>query len=105
MQAAASRARLRRSGQDAALGRAIAAGQSGTNTPLGAVRIREAQDLAGIETAMTEMNAAWTAASEDMYKATQEQAGAQHPGPDAGNGEQPQSSESKVEDVPFEEVK
>ncbi|MEP7255182.1 MAG: Hsp70 family protein, partial [Ferruginibacter sp.] len=65
----------------------------------------KAQDLAGIETAMTEMNAAWTAASEDMYKATQEQPGAQQPGPDAGGEPQSQNSESKVEDVPFEEVK
>ena len=64
------------------------------------------QDLAAIDTAMAEMNAAWTAASEDMYKATQEQPGAaQQPGPDAGGEPQPQNSESKVEDVPFEEVK
>jgi molecular chaperone DnaK len=64
------------------------------------------QDLTQIDAAMTEMNAAWTAASEDMYKATQEQPGAgAQPGADAGGGEQTQSSESKVEDVPFEEVK
>jgi molecular chaperone DnaK len=56
---------------------------------------------------MAEMNTAWTAASEDMYKATQEGAGAQQaqPGPGAGGDGQQQSSESKVEDVPFEEVK
>ncbi|MBX2934386.1 MAG: molecular chaperone DnaK [Ferruginibacter sp.] len=65
------------------------------------------QDLAAIDTAMTELNAAWTAASEDMYKATQQQAGAQQPGADAaGNGPAPDANgESKVEDVPFEEVK
>jgi molecular chaperone DnaK len=70
----------------------------------------KAQDLAQIDAASTEMNAAWTAASEEMYKATQENAGAQQPG--GGNGHagadgepQQQSSESKVEDVPFEEVK
>jgi molecular chaperone DnaK len=65
------------------------------------------QDIAQIDAASAEMNTAWTAASEDMYKATQgdPNAGAQ-PGPDAGGGEpQQQSSESKVEDVPFEEVK
>jgi molecular chaperone DnaK len=64
-------------------------------------------DLAAIDSSMEEMNAAWTAASEDMYKATQEGAGAQaaQPGPDAGANGQQQSSESKVEDVPFEEVK
>ena len=65
-------------------------------------------DLAQIDAATAEMNTAWTAASEDMYKATQDGAGAQgagpQPGPDTGH-EQTQSSESKVEDVPFEEVK
>ncbi len=69
----------------------------------------KAQDIAQIDTATAEMNTAWTAASEEMYKATQETAGAQ---PEGGNGHaaadgEPQqgSSESKVEDVPFEEVK
>jgi molecular chaperone DnaK len=63
-------------------------------------------DLAQIDAATAEMNTAWTAASEDMYKATQEGAGAQQPGPDAGGAEPQQGSgESKVEDVPFEEVK
>lgn len=65
----------------------------------------KSQDLAAIDTAVTEMNAAWTAASEDMYKATQEQPGAQQPGPDAGPAPETGNSESKVEDVPFEEVK
>lgn len=67
----------------------------------------KAQDLAAIDTAMTEMNAAWTAASEDMYKATQEAGGGQ-PGAEGQPGGEPQqegSAESKVEDVPFEEVK
>ena len=65
-------------------------------------------DLAQIDAATAEMNTAWTAASEDMYKATQDGAGANagaQPGPDAGHDGQQQSSESKVEDVPFEEVK
>ena len=68
----------------------------------------KAQDLAAIETAMTDLNTAWTAASEDMYKATQEQqAGAQQPDADAGNNANANdaNNESKVEDVPFEEVK
>ena len=70
----------------------------------------KAQDLAQIDAAMAEMNTAWTAASEDMYKATQDgaNAGAQQPGPDAGGATaEPQEGggESKVEDVPFEEVK
>jgi molecular chaperone DnaK len=65
-------------------------------------------DLAQIDAAVTEMNAAWTAASEDMYKVTQDGAGANgQPGADGHTGEEPQqqSSDSKVEDVPFEEVK
>ncbi len=72
----------------------------------GAEKLKEAhksQDLAAIDTAMAELNAAWTAASEDMYKNTE--SGAQ-PGADAGAEPQQQSSaDSKVEDVPFEEVK
>jgi len=67
----------------------------------------KSQDLAQIETASAEMNTAWTAASEEMYKATQDAAGAQ-PGADGQPGAEPQqegSGESKVEDVPFEEVK
>ncbi len=67
----------------------------------------KSQDLAQIETASAEMNTAWTAASEEMYKATQEGAGgdgagAQQPGAEP---EQEGGGESKVEDVPFEEVK
>ncbi len=64
----------------------------------------KSQDLASIDKAVTEMNTAWTAASEDMYKATQQQ-----PGPD-GNGQQdPQQNGSAtadtVTDAEFEEVK
>ena len=65
------------------------------------------QDLAQIDAAVTEMNAAWTAASEDMYKATQDAGGAQ-PGAEGQPGAEQQQEgggESKVEDVPFEEVK
>ncbi len=71
----------------------------------GLEKLKEAhkiQDLAGIDTAMAEMNAAWTAASEDMYKQTQGDAA--QSGADTG-GEQTQPADSKVEDVPFEEVK
>jgi molecular chaperone DnaK len=70
-------------------------------------------DLAQIDAATAEMNTAWTAASEDMYKATQGDPNAangagQQPGPDAGHDGQQSAGaggESKVEDVPFEEVK
>ena len=65
---------------------------------------QKAQDLAGIDTHMAALNAAWTAASEDMYKATQ---GSAQPGPDAGAGAGNASSAAAedVTDVPFEEVK
>ncbi|MCY7421385.1 MAG: molecular chaperone DnaK [Chitinophagaceae bacterium] len=65
------------------------------------------QDLAKIETAMTELNTAWTAASEEIYKATQD-AGAGQPG-GAGNGQQPGGAPNDagetVTDAEFEEVK
>jgi molecular chaperone DnaK len=70
----------------------------------------KSQNIAGIDTAMTEMNAAWTAASEEMYKATQEAGGAQGAaGAGATAGEQPQgnngAANDHVEDAQFEEVK
>jgi molecular chaperone DnaK len=50
------------------------------------------------------MNAAWTAASEEIYKAQQEGGAAGAPGADAGqtNGG---ASNDNVEDAQFEEVK
>src|SRR6187455_1258425 len=54
----------------------------------------KAQDLAAIELASTELNNAWTAASQDIYNAQQQGAGAQsagasgQPGADAGAGQQ-----------------
>jgi molecular chaperone DnaK len=66
----------------------------------------KAQDLAQIDTAMTEINTAWTAASEDMYKATQEAGGAQPGGDGQGQQEQQQGGGSEnVTDAEFEEVK
>ena len=64
----------------------------------------KAQDLAGIEAHMATLNAAWTAASEDMYKATQ---GGAQPGSDAGPraGNASNAATEDVTDVPFEEVK
>ncbi len=59
------------------------------------------QDIPAVDAAMEEMNTAWTAASEDIYKA-QQAAGGQ-PGADAGGAEQPKSD--TVEDAQFEEVK
>jgi len=55
---------------------------------------------------MQELNAAWTAASEDIYKSQQEQSATgneQQPGND-GNQQQTAGAEDNVTDVPFEEV-
>ncbi|MFC0776190.1 molecular chaperone DnaK [Terrimonas alba] len=65
----------------------------------------KAQDLAAIDSAMTELNAAWTAASQDMYNATQQgpgQPGAEQPHDGAGAGAK---ADDNVTDVPYEEVK
>ena len=52
------------------------------------------------------MNAAWTAATEDMYKATQDNVGSQPGATGADTQQQTENTaDSKVEDVPFEEVK
>ena len=74
------------------------------------VQLKEAhknQDIAGIDTTMETLNAAWSAASEEMYKATQGQASAE-PGAQnqQGNAEsQGGPSAENVTDVDFEEVK
>ena len=62
----------------------------------------ESKDLAAIDGAMATLNAAWTAASEDMYKATQGAPGADgQAGPSGGATE----ATDDVTDVPYEEVK
>jgi molecular chaperone DnaK len=66
----------------------------------------KSQDLAAIDTAMATMNTAWTAASEELYKATQGGAAGQ-PGSEAhadGGGQQAGTGEN-VTDAEFEEVK
>ena len=64
----------------------------------------KSQDLTAIDAAVTEMNNAWTAASEELYKATQ-QAGEQ-PGAGAANGgQQSNTGGENVTDAEFEEVK
>ena len=68
----------------------------------------KAQDIAGIDAAMAELNSVFQAASKEMYNAQNAQGGAQ-PGPDfgqqaggnAGNNKQ----DGGVTDVDFEEVK
>ena len=64
------------------------------------------QDSAQIDTALAEMNTAWTAASEDMYKATQESGGQPDTNGQQGGGPQPTGEGSEhVTDAEFEEVK
>jgi molecular chaperone DnaK len=62
----------------------------------------KSQDLAAIDTAMTELNGAWTAASEEMYKATQ---GGAQPGPESSQSQASASGSENVTDAEFEEVK
>jgi molecular chaperone DnaK len=64
-------------------------------------KAHEAKDLAGIDTHMEALNAAWAAASEDMYKATQ---GAENSDAKAG-AEGATAGAENVQDVDFEEVK
>lgn len=65
------------------------------------------QDVSAIDSSMTELNAAWTAASEEMYKATQEAGAAPEGGePSQDNASQEASnSDDNVTDAEFEEVK
>jgi molecular chaperone DnaK len=76
-------------------------------TALGRLKeVHKSQSIDQIEPAVTELNAAWTAASEEMYKATQE--GGQ---PGAGEGAQQQAGGNaggtgeNVTDAEYEEVK
>lgn len=63
-------------------------------------------DLAQIDTAITELNGAWTAASEDMYKATQGDGGAAGAGAQQGSGAQANAGATdNVTDAEYEEVK
>ncbi|GAC1419944.1 MAG: molecular chaperone DnaK [Flavisolibacter sp.] len=66
----------------------------------------KAQDLTKIETSVTELNNAWTAASEELYKASQQAGGAQQPGPDQGGQPHAAGAASEnVTDAEYEEVK
>ncbi|MCB0771156.1 MAG: Hsp70 family protein, partial [Flavobacteriales bacterium] len=62
----------------------------------------EAQDLAAIDTASSELSTVFSAASEEMYKATQE---AQASGASGGQAENTSTTDAEVTDVDFEEVK
>ena len=67
------------------------------------------QDIAAIDAAMTSLNNAWTAASEEIYKASQQAGtapGAEQQQPGNGAGQQQQGpGYENVQDVPYEEVK
>ena len=74
-----------------------------------------ARNVQQIDAAMAKINAAWQAASEDMYKA-QQQAGGQNPGAgfdpnnmggagQQGNPNQSNNGDDNVTDVDYEEVK
>ncbi|MCL2027027.1 MAG: molecular chaperone DnaK [Bacteroidales bacterium] len=73
------------------------------------------KDLTKIESALEKLNAAWTAASEELYKATQEAQGGASPdpfngaNPFAGNTSStegaPPTEEPPIADADFEEVK
>jgi molecular chaperone DnaK len=66
----------------------------------------KAQDLVAIDTAMQTLNAAWTAASEDIYKSQAEGAQQQQQQPGAEQGQSSgQGAADNVTDVPYEEVK
>ncbi|MDC3210116.1 Hsp70 family protein, partial [Saprospiraceae bacterium] len=74
----------------------------------GVAKLKEAhasQDIAAIDTAMETLNAAWQAASQDMYAASQDGAeGAPQDGPSADSGDESMGSEDAAEDVEYEEV-
>ena len=64
------------------------------------------KNLANIDTALTELNTAWQAASQEMYNATSAAGGAEaNPNADASNDTQEPKAEGEVTDVDFEEVK
>jgi molecular chaperone DnaK len=64
----------------------------------------QAQDVTQVTAALEAMNAAWTAASEDIYK-SQADGGANAAGPDAGAQQGGSAANDTVEDAQFEEVK
>jgi molecular chaperone DnaK len=64
------------------------------------------RDLAKIESALKGMNEAWTAVSEDLYKAQQSQAGSQNTTHESSSASQDNTKGTEnVTDVDFEEVK
>jgi molecular chaperone DnaK len=77
-----------------------------------AKKLREAhksEDVDAIDKATEELNKVWSAASEEMYKASQQSQGGAQPGPeaegDASSGKEKKKADQEVTDVDFEEVK
>ena len=66
-------------------------------------KAHESKDLGTIDSAMEKINTAWKAASEEMYKASQESAGSNTN--DNNTEEGADSKGDDVTDVEFEEVK
>lgn len=66
--------------------------------------VHKLQDIAAIDAAVQELNTAWTAASQDIYNATQQQ-GAEQPAGGDGQQQTATSGSDNVTDVPYEEVK
>jgi molecular chaperone DnaK len=76
-------------------------------TALASLKVaHEAKDITQVNTALEAMNAAWTAASEEIYKAQQSgaEAGAA-PGAETGQANSGANNNDTVEDAQFEEVK
>jgi len=67
----------------------------------------KSQDPTAVDAALTEMNTAWTAASEEIYKAQQSNAGGQQPNGDGSTNENASTNagSESVTDAEFEEVK
>lgn len=65
-------------------------------------KAHEAKDLTAIDTHMATLNEAWTAASQDLYNATQQ---AQENAPNNAGAESNANGGNNVQDVEFEEVK
>ena len=79
-------------------------------TALGKLKdAHKSQDVAAIDAAVAEVNNAWTAASEELYKATQQadgqQPGGQQPGGANGGQQAGAGGGENVTDAEFEEVK
>jgi molecular chaperone DnaK len=75
-------------------------------TALGKLKdAQKSQDIAAIDAAVTEMNNAWTAASEEMYKATQPGSGQPGAGTNGGGQQASAGGGENVTDAEFEEVK